>query len=306
MKKVIITGGTGLLGTYLSKLLQAKGHQVYLFTRNIESAKRKSPEASGYFLWKGNAADYSRELTGMDAVIHLAGANVAGRRWNEAYKKEILESRTGSTRALIESMKKLDKRPETFICSSAVGYYGNRGDEELTENSQVADTFLADVCRQWEEEAAKAGELGVRTVSIRTGVVLSVKDGALNKMLLPFKLFAGGPLGNGRQWFPWIHIDDIAGIYMHAIENTGMRGIYNGAAPKPVRMKEFAKTLGEVLHRPSLFPVPEFVIKIVLGEGAGVAMASQRVNADKIVSAGYKFSFPEIKGALVDVIEKGI
>lgn len=306
MKKVIITGGTGLLGTYLSKLLQAKGHQVYLFTRNIESAKRKSPEAAGYFLWKGNAADYSRELTGMDAVIHLAGANVAGRRWNEAYKKEILESRTGSTRALIESMKKLDTRPESFICSSAVGYYGNRGDEELTENSAAADTFLADVCRQWEEEAAKAGELGVRTVSIRTGVVLSVKDGALNKMLLPFKLFAGGPLGNGRQWFPWIHIDDIAGIYMHAIENTGMRGIYNGAAPQPARMKEFAKTLGEVLHRPSLFPVPEFVIKIVLGEGAGVAMASQRVNADKIVSAGYKFAFPEIKGALVDVIEKGI
>lgn len=306
MKKVVITGGTGLLGTYLSKQLTQKGYQVFLFTRNIDTAKRKSPEAAGYFLWKGNAADYSGELSGMDAVIHLAGANVAGRRWNDDFKKEILESRIDSTRALIASIKKLDKKPEAFICSSAVGYYGNRGDEELPENSAAADTFLADVCRQWEEEAAKAAEAGVRSVSIRTGVVLSVKDGALNKMLLPFKLFAGGPLGSGRQWFPWIHIHDIAGIYIHALENTAVHGIYNGVAPQPVRMKEFAKALGGVLHRPSLFPVPEFVIKIVLGEGAGVAMASQRVLANKIESTGYKFVYPEIKNALVDVIGKGI
>lgn len=306
MKKIVITGGTGLLGTELCQKLAARGDKVYLFSRNVENAKRKSPGAAGYFLWKGNDADYSKELEGMDVIIHLAGANVAGRRWDEAYKKEILESRTGSTAALISAVEKLEKKPAAFICSSAVGYYGNRGDEELTETSAAADTFLADVCVQWEQSAAKAANAGMREVMIRTGVVLSVKDGALNKMLLPFKLFVGGPLGSGKQWFPWIHIDDIVGMYIYAIDNSGVRGVYNGAAPEPVRMSEFAKALGKVLHRPSFFPVPEFVIKLVLGEGAGVALASQRVIAKKIVSEGYGFKFPEIRKALADVIARGV
>ncbi|GMU87743.1 MAG: NAD-dependent nucleoside-diphosphate sugar epimerase [Ignavibacteriales bacterium] len=304
MKKIVITGGTGLIGGILLRMLHERGDQVYLFSRNPDAAKGKTPGASGYLKWRGNDADYSSDLEGMDAVIHLAGANVAGQKWNSAYKKEIYDSRIGSTRALIEAMKKLKIKPEVFVSSSAVGYYGDAGEEELTEDAKPANNFLADVCLQWEKEAQKAEEAGVRPVQIRTGVVLSPQDGALKKLLLPFKLFVGGPLGSGRQWFPWIHADDIAAMYIYAIDNTNMRGPFNGAAPQPLRMHEFSKALGKVMKRPSLFPVPEFVLRLILGEGAGVALASQKVVPKAIADAGYIFRFPEIKDALQNLLEK--
>jgi len=302
MKKIVITGGTGLIGSILLGMFSQRGDQVFLFSRSPDDAKRKVPGAAGYFKWCGNAVDYSAELEGMDAVIHLAGANVAGQKWNESYKKEIYDSRIGSTRALVEAMKKLKNKPEVFVCSSAVGYYGDAGEIELTEDTKPADTFLADVCLQWEKAAEKSEETGVRSVQIRTGVVLSPKDGALKKLLLPFKLFVGGPLGSGRQWFPWIHADDIAAMYIYAIDNTTMRGPYNGAAPQPLRMSEFATALGKVLKRPSLFPVPKFVLRLILGEGAGVTLASQKVIPLAIIKKGFKFKFPEIHAALRNLL----
>lgn len=304
MKKIVITGGTGLIGNILFTMFSQRGDQVYLFSRNPESAKKKIPGAAGYLKWRGNDADYTADLEGMDAVIHLAGANVAGKKWNEAYKQEIYDSRIGSTRALVEAMKNLKKKPEVFVCSSAVGYYGDPGERELTEDVKPADTFLADVCVQWEKEAARSEEAGVRSVQIRTGVVLSTEDGALKKLLLPFQLFVGGPLGTGRQWFPWIHAEDIAAMFIYAIDHPGMRGPYNGAAPQPLRMKEFASALGRVMRRPSLFPVPGFVLRVILGEGAAVALASQKVIPKAILNAGYKFRYPEIDGALRNLLNK--
>lgn len=304
MKKIVITGGTGLIGGILFRMFSQRGDQVFLYSRNPDEARSKIPGAAGYFKWRGNTADYTSELEGMDAVIHLAGANVAGQKWNELYKKEIFDSRIGSTRTLVEAMKKLKNKPEVFVCSSAVGYYGDAGEKELTEEAKPADTFLADVCFQWEKEAEKAEEAGVRSVQIRTGVVLSPKDGALKKLLLPFKLFAGGPLGSGKQWFPWIHADDIAAMYIYAIDTASMRGVYNGAAPQPLRMNEFAKALGKVMHRPSLFPVPIFILKLILGEGAGVTTASQKVIPRAMINAGFKFTFPEIHAALKDLLKE--
>ncbi|MCC6549274.1 MAG: TIGR01777 family protein [Ignavibacteriaceae bacterium] len=303
MKKIVITGGTGLIGGILFKMFSERGDQVYLFSRNPDDAKRKIPGAAGYLKWRGNNFDYSAELEGTDAVIHLAGANVAGQKWNAAYKKEIFDSRIGSTRALVEAMKKLKNKPEVFVCSSAVGYYGDASEKELTEDTKPADTFLADVCLQWEKAAEKSEAAGVRSVQIRTGVVLSPKDGALKKLLLPFKLFVGGPLGSGCQWFPWIHADDIAAMYIYAIDKTSMRGAFNGAAPQPLRMSEFAAALGKVLKRPSLFPVPKFVLRLILGEGAAVTLASQKVIPKAIIKEGFKFKFPEIDAALRNLLE---
>lgn len=304
MKKIVITGGAGLIGSILFRMFNERGDKVYLFSRNPEDAKRRVPGAAGYLKWRGNNADYSAELEGMDAVIHLAGANVAGQKWNEPYKKEIYDSRIGSTRALVEAMKKLKNKPEVFVCSSAVGYYGDAGEQELAEDAKPADNFLADVCVQWEKEAQKAEEAGLRAVQIRTGVVLSPRDGALKKLLLPFALFVGGPLGNGRQWFPWIHADDIASMFVYAIDTSSMRGVYNGAAPQPLRMKEFAGALGKVMSRPAVFPVPEFILKLILGEGARVTLASQKVIPQRITEAGFKFRYPEIEEALRNLLSK--
>lgn len=315
MKKIIITGATGSIGRSIVQELSARGDEVIVFTRNPEKSGRKLPAVKKIVKWEYDCMDdpfspglrrtsWMYELNGVDAVVHLAGANLGAKRWNDEYKKLAYDSRIISTRNLFEAIKSVEKKPEVFICSSAVGIYGNRYDEVLDETSSLGNDFLATLCNDWEKEAQKVEQYGVRRVSIRTGLVLMKDEGVLKQMLLPFKLFIGGPLGNGRQWFPWIHIDDIVGIYLHAIDNPNVTGAINGTAPGIVRMKEFAKTLGKNLSRPSLFPVPKFALKLVIGELADYAVMSQRTSVDKILSAGYEFKFENLQGALKDLLLK--
>jgi len=302
--KIIITGATGLIGRSLCEKLTNRGEEVTVFTRNIEGAKKSLPPIKNFVEWNyRNPAKWQNEINETDAVIHLTGANLFGKRWDDSYKRKILESREISTRNLVSAIKKAEKKPSIFICSSAVGIYGNQGDQLLTEESATGNDFLARVCKTWEEEAAKVEDANVRRVSIRTGIVLSTKDGALKQMLLPFKLFVGGPLGNGKQWFPWIHIDDLIRAYIFSLDYPKINGAVNGVSPNPVRMNEFSKTLGEVLHRPSFFKVPASVLKIIVGEFADSITASLRAVPEKLVQNNYNFKFVKLEAALKDLLQ---
>ncbi len=303
MRKIILTGATGLIGQNLVKELFIAKYPVIALVRNYDKAKQILLPQVEFVEWDFKSSKINLSLLENSfAVIHLAGAGVFSRRWNESYKKQIYSSRVDSTKYLIDIISKLKNKPESFIVSSAVGYYGNRGDEILNENSSAGNDFLSKVCVDWEKEAAKVQQLGLRWTSVRTGIVLSRKGGALKKMLPPFKLFVGGPLGSGKQWFPWIHIKDIVGIYKFAIENKRCSGPLNAAAPENVTMKGFAKELGKLLRRPSFFSVPEFILKLVLGEAASDIVSSQRVNSEKITQLGYKFHFPSLHEALIDLL----
>ncbi|MBS4033115.1 MAG: TIGR01777 family oxidoreductase [Ignavibacterium sp.] len=298
-KKIIVTGATGLIGKKLSRALTDRGDEVTVFTRNTDSAKKTIPFVKSFVKWNyKNPDEWKNHLDGKDAIVHLAGINLFSRRWNENFKKKIVESRELSTRNLVQSLGDCKEKPEVFISASGVGYYGDGGETKLTEDSSKGNDFLADVCNVWEHESRKADDYGIRNVQVRTGIVLSPEDGALKQMLLPFKLFIGGSLGSGKQWFPWIHIDDMVEIYIHAIDNKNIYGPVNAANPNIVRMKEFAKTLGKVLKRPSLFPVPEFVLRIVVGEVAETVVTGQRVNVDKLLISGYEFEFVNLEEAL--------
>ena len=305
MKKIIITGATGSIGRNLVQKLTARGDEVIVFSRNSEKAGKKLLLVKKFIKWNYEQPDeWTNELNGVDVVVHLAGANLGAKRWNEKYKRLAYHSRIVSTQNLVDAIKSVEQKPGVFICSSAVGIYGNRFDEVLDENSLLGNDFLANLCNDWEKEAALVEQFGVRRVSIRTGLVLMKDEGVLKQMLLPFKLFIGGPLGNGRQWFSWIHIDDIVGIYLQAIDNENLNGPVNAASPGIVRMNEFAKTLGKVLMRPSIFPVPKFVMKIAAGEVADYAVMSQRINVDKILKVGYKFKFEILEEALRKLLIK--
>ena len=304
MKKIVITGATGLIGRILLQDLSARGYELTVFTRNPGKVDRNLVSSTKIVKWDYNQPDeWEKHLDGKDIVVHLAGANLGAKRWNKEYKKLAYESRIKSTRNLVGAIAALGKRPDTLICSSAVGYYGNRGDDYLSEDEEPADNFLAKLCADWEKEAAKVEKFGLRSVSIRTGLVLSKNEGLLKQMIPSFKLFLGGYLGNGRQWFPWIHIDDIIGIYLQAIDNKSIKGPINAASPGIVTMKEFAGTLGKILKRPSLFPVPLFALKLVVGELGEYAVMSQRTSVDKILNAGYKFKFEELEESLADILK---
>jgi uncharacterized protein (TIGR01777 family) len=278
---------------------------VIVFGRNIERAKSLLPNADKYVEWNYKKPDnWKSEINGVDAVVHLAGINLFSKRWNDAFKKEVLKSREVSTRNLAYAIKSCSNKPGALISASGIGYYGDCGDNVLTEVSPAGNDFLADVCKVWESEAKKVEQSGVRSVQVRTGLVLSTEDGALKQMLPPFKFFIGGPLGNGKQWASWLHIDDIVGIYIHAIDNNQLSGAVNAASPKPARMKEFAQTLGKVLHRPALFPVPKFALNIAVGEAAEVVTASQRVDVKKLLDSGYKFRFENLNEALEDLLKQ--
>jgi uncharacterized protein (TIGR01777 family) len=305
MNKIIVTGATGSIGRILVRELSLRGDEVIVFTRNTENAEKKIIYASRYIKWDYNNPEvWKEQINGIDVIVHLAGANLASRRWNEEYKRIAYNSRIISTRKLVEAISEVDKKPKAFICSSAVGYYGNRSDDYLSEHEEPADNFLAKLCADWEKEAAKVENFGVRSVSIRTGLVLSKNEGLLKQMIPTFKLFLGGFLGNGRQWFPWIHIDDIIGIYKHAIDNENFHVSINAASPGIVRMKQFAKTLGRVLHRPSFLPIPKFAIRILKGELGNYTTHSQRVVMDKLLNSGYKFKFENLEDALSDLLKK--
>lgn len=302
--KIVITGATGLIGTQLCRTLINRGDEVTVFTRNIGSAKNIFGDKFTYVEWNyKNPNEWGRQLEDKDAVIHLAGANLFGKRWTAEYKKVILESRELNTRNLVSAIRSTKNRIKVFISSSAVGYYGSREDEILTEDSKLGHDFLAQVCDVWEKEAEKANEIGIRTAMLRQGIILSKDGGALTKFLTPFKFFIGGPLGNGKQWFPWIHIADLIEIYLFILDNAAISGAVNVVSSESVRMNEFAKTLGGVLNRPSIFKVPEFALRVLVGEAASTIVSSQRVIPKKLIDHGFKFKFENLEKALNDLLK---
>jgi uncharacterized protein (TIGR01777 family) len=239
---------------------------------------------------------------GVDIVLHLAGESVAEGRWTVAQKARIRDSRVVGTRNLVQGIAQVSDRPRVLVSASAVGYYGDRGEEELTESASPGRDFLADVCVAWEKEALAAEKLGVRVVTERTGIVLGAGGGALAKMLTPFKLGAGGPLGNGRQWMPWVHVSDLARLYLHAAEHESIRGPMNAVAPHPVRNSEFTKALGRQLRRPAFMPAPYLGLRLLFGEFAQVLFASQRVVPQVALDTGFTFQYPDIAAALKEIL----
>lgn len=291
--RIILTGSSGLIGSQLKTTLRAEGHEVIVLVRS-------HPTAASERFWK--PSDFTLEqdaLEGADAVIHLAGAGIADERWSASRKRVLYRSRIDSTRLLVERMATLEKKPQVFVCASAIGYYGDRGDELLTEDSARGDGFLADLCADWEAEARKAEDLGVRTVRMRTGVVLDAQGGALGQMLLPFKLGVGGKLGNGKQYMSWVSSDDVVAAYKLAVENVDIAGAINLTAPTPVTNREFTKTLGEVLGRPTILPVPRFGVRVLFGEmGETLLLEGSRVIPEALLEHGYEFRYTDLQACL--------
>ena len=298
--KILVTGSTGLVGSALIPSLKSKGHQV---VRLVRSTPNNSATEVFWNPEKGilNAS----ELEGIDAVVHLAGESIAEGRWTDEKKRRIRESRVKGTQLLSETLGKLKKKPEVLVSASAVGFYGNRGGEVLTEQSASGSDFLAEVCREWEIATQAAAQAGVRVVNLRFGVILSNEGGALKKMLFPFKMGVGGKLGSGQQYMSWITIDDAVSAIEFALENEHLRGPVNVVAPQPATNYEFTKALGGALSRPTIFPVPAFAARLVFGEMADATLlSSQRVEPTRLKEAGYVFKYPELKGALRHVLGK--
>jgi len=295
--KALITGATGFVGQHLVRKIP----EAVITGRSIEKLKKVFGEREAK-KWDGSGNVEPSFFDGVDTVYNLAGESIFNGRWNAVKKERIRASRIEGTRRLVDIISQAENRPATLICSSAVGYYGSRGDEVLTEHSAAGDDFLANVCRDWEKEALRAEEYGVRVVLIRTGVVLGVDGGALAKMLLPFEFGVGGRLGSGRQYMSWIHIDDLIGIMLYARVNVNLRGPINAVAPNPVTNSEFTRTLAKSLHRPAILPAPGIVLKIALGEFANALLGSQRVTPEVLQQADYTYIFPELKAALSDLV----
>lgn len=298
--KILITGASGLIGTALQKSFAEKEYEVLLAGRRFIN----KPDHVTWDAEKGFDAAGLAKIEGVDAIIHLAGEPIGDWRWTEDKKKRIVESRVHGTRSVIDSISKLKNKPKVLISASAIGYYGDRGDDILTERGGVGDTFLAESCRDWEAEARKAENYGVRVVLNRTGIVLSKDGGALATMLTPFSLGLGGVAGSGKQWMSWITLEDIVAIVNFELENEDIDGAVNAVAPNPVTNEEFTKTLGEVIHRPTFLPLPKFAIDLMMGEmGDALLIDSARVTPKKLEDAGYEFKFTELKAALEDALK---
>ena len=298
--KTLVTGGTGMVGPRLLRMLD----QPVILSRNPERARETVGHLAGRIIrWDPMAGPPPAEaFAGVEAVFHLAGESVAEGRWTAAQKARIRDSRVVGTRNLVQGIAQVSDRPRVLVSASAVGYYGDRGEEELTESASPGRDFLADVCVAWEKEALAAEKLGVRVVTERTGIVLGAGGGALAKMLTPFKLGAGGPLGNGRQWMPWVHVSDLARLYLHAAEHESIRGPMNAVAPHPVRNSEFTKALGRQLRRPAFMPAPYLGLRLLFGEFAQVLFASQRVVPQVALDTGFTFQYPDIAAALKEIL----
>ncbi len=291
---VLVTGGTGFVGHELVKRLCARDDQVTILTRTPQAAR---PARAGV-TYAGWPVDVAR----FDAVVNLAGAGVADRRWSAAYKAEIRSSRIDTTRQLVEALARSTTRPRVLVSASAIGWYGDRGEEELTEESPPGTDFLAQLCVDWEAEARRAEALGVRVAIVRIGVVLGRAGGALKQLLPIFRLGLGGPLGSGKAWFPWVHLDDVCSLIVHALDDARARGALNAVSPGIVRNKAFSATLGRVLRRPAILPAPPIALRIVLGEIGSVLTASQRVVPGRPLDLGFPFRFPVLEPALRDLL----
>jgi uncharacterized protein len=301
---ILIAGGRGFLGQALSDRLLGQGHRILILTRATTYAGQPWDAARSEHAWApdGTAGDWAATLEGADAVVNMAGESIAGGRWTAARKRTILESRILATRSLVAAIAQVKRPPSVFVSASAQGYYGDRGDEELTEESAPGTDYLADVCRGWEAEA-RAADGQTRVVLLRTGIVLAAGGGALPRMVLPFRLFAGGPLGSGRQFMSWIHLDDWVGIAAHVIQDTRTAGPRNLGSPRPVRNREFSAALGRALHRPSLFPAPAFALRAAVGEMATpLLLASTRMVPAGALSDGFRFRYQDAGDALASLL----
>ena len=302
-KKVIIAGATGLVGKTLFHTLRKKGYTIGIVTRDVAEAKHILPDASHYIAWSDRKG-LEDAIDGAYGVINLSGAPIVGKRWTEAYKKIILTSRTASTKQIVDSIEKAKTKPKVLINGSAVGYYGTvETADAFTETDKAGSDFLAQVCVAWELEAKLAEQFGTRWVSIRTSIILDKKEGALPQMLKPFFLGVGGPIGSGRQAFPWIHVRDEVGIICFALENEKVKGPINAVSPEILTNKAFATTLGQVLHKPSFVHLPPFILKLAFGEAAVVITTGTKISAQKIIDGGYKFVYPHLQPALENILQ---
>ncbi|MCO7612512.1 MULTISPECIES: TIGR01777 family oxidoreductase [Pseudomonas] len=297
---ILLTGGTGLIGRALCRYWQAQGHQLSVWTRHPEKvAALCGPQV--------RAIRTLQELdqTPLDAVINLAGAPIADRPWTHKRKALLWSSRIALTETLLAWLESREHKPRVLVSGSAVGWYGDGGERELSEDSPpVNEDFASQLCIAWEETAQRAEAMGVRVALVRTGLVLSAEGGFLSRLLLPFKLGLGGPIGSGRQWMPWIHIDDQIALIDFLVHQDEARGPYNACAPKPVRNREFAKSLGRVLHRPALMPLPAFVLRLALGELSLLLLGGQRAVPARLLEAGFTFQFTDLSAALDDIASR--
>jgi uncharacterized protein len=295
--RILVSGASGTIGAELLPSLKTNGCTVVRLTRG---AATNAEEIS----WDPSKPLAPQAVSGFDAVIHLAGESIFG-RWSETKKKKIRDSRVTGTSNLASALAEAENKPKVFICGSAIGYYGNRGDEPLREESAPGTGFLSEVCQEWEEATTPAVQADIRTVHVRTGIVLSMAGGALKAMLFPFKLGLGGRTGDGHQWMSWIHIRDWVGAVHHILKNDLIQGPINMVAPKPVRNSEFVRTLANVLSRPAIFPMPGFAARAVFGQMADeVLLASEKVEPGRLVSSGYPFRFRELKTSLENLLKK--
>jgi uncharacterized protein (TIGR01777 family) len=301
--RILVSGSTGFLGTALIETLEGQGQSIARLVRPGTSQKRVSAVRAESVSWDPVAGQFDAAgAEGADALIHLAGASIAEGRWNASRKELLRTSRIDATRHLIGALAKLQRPPRVIVAASAIGYYGNRGDETLTEASAPGNDFLAGLCQEWETETARGAGFGARVVNLRFGIILAAHGGALPRMALPFKFGAGGRLGDGRQWMSWLTLRETISIIQFALANSGLSGPVNAVAPNPVRNSEFTGVLAKTLHRPALFPAPAFALRLALGEMAdALLLVSQRVIPFKLADSGYPFLQPSLAGALAEV-----
>lgn len=300
--KVLVTGATGFVGSYLVKRLQREGHTVQVLSRNISSAQEKLGKDVKVFQWEIENLPPKEALVGVDAVVNLSGEGIANKRWTAVQKIKIYNSRILGTENLLKGIQKLDSsKPKVIVSASAIGFYGDGGEKELKENTEKGVGFLSDVCADW-EKVAKENSKGIRLVQLRIGVVLGKNGGMLQKLLPLFKLGLGGPVGKGTQWMSWVHLEDLVSLILYSLEKNTVSGPLNAVAPHPVTNKEFTKAMGAALSRPAIFPAPAFGIKLMMGELSALVLDSQKVSAEKAEQLGYKFHYPLIKSALNEIV----
>lgn len=301
--KIGIAGATGFVGSRLVEQLQIQGHQIMILTRNPQQASNRFPQAEVVGYTPLISGEWQKSISGCDAVVNLAGEAIAEKRWTPAQKQLILESRQIGTQKIVEAIAQAQIKPQVLVNASAIGYYGTSETAKFDETSQAGTDFLAEVCSTWETTAAAVTASGTRSVILRLGIVLGAKGGALGKMLAPFSAFVGGPIGSGKQWFSWIHRDDVVKLILMAIEDSQMTGVYNATAPHPATMREFTQTLGVVMNRPSWLPVPDFALEALLGEGAIVVLQGQQVLPTRTLAQGFKFDYPTLQPALAEILQ---
>jgi uncharacterized protein (TIGR01777 family) len=304
--RILVSGSSGFLGTAIIDSLRKQNHQIARLVRPESGSKRAGADSANDVAWDPTGGRFDAAAAeGAGALIHLAGASIADGRWSDARKKVLRTSRIDATRHLMGALAKLQSPPRIIVAASAIGFYGNRGEETLTEQSAPGSGFLPEICVEWEAETARGAEFGARVASLRFGIILAAHGGALAKMVPPFKLGVGGRMGNGRQWMSWVTLTEVVNIVEFALANSQLSGAVNAISPNPVRNSQFTEVLAKTLHRPALFPAPPFALRLALGEMAdALLLSSQRVIPSKLASASYQFLQPDLAGALADVLRK--